>query len=144
MATDEFNLDRFIEAQKNAYAVALSELRAGRKKSHWIWYVFPQLKGLGRSSTSEIYGLTGLTEARAYLAHPLLGQWLREAIEAMLAHKTFDAASVLGELDALKFRSCLTLFSLAHPNEPIFTNALERFFAGEQDARTIELLKDAK
>lgn len=141
MRSDEFRLSRFMEAQENTYATALNELRSGKKHSHWIWYVFPQLKGLGLSSTSKFYGVSGLAEARAYLTDPVLGHRLREAIEAMLAHSSLSAASVLGELDALKFRSCLTLFSIAEPTEPIFATALDRLFGGARDARTIELLK---
>jgi uncharacterized protein (DUF1810 family) len=136
-----FYLARFLDAQKLSYATALSELRSGHKRSHWIWYIFPQLKGLGISATSHTYGIASLAEARAYLADPILGQRLREAIEAMLAHPLLDAKSILGELDALKFKSCLTLFTLAAPSDTIFTNALERFFAGAPDTRTIELLK---
>ncbi len=140
MSTDAFNLARFIEAQQASYATALAELRSGRKTSHWIWFVFPQLKGLGISSTSERYGLSGLAEARAYLAHPILGPRLREATAAMLAHRPKSASSVLGELDALKFRSCLTLFSCADPTEHAFGTALEEFFGGEPDRRTLMLL----
>jgi len=141
MMPDEFHLARFINAQKDSYATALSELRSGKKQSHWIWYVFPQLKGLGHSFNSEHYGLSGLAEARAYLADPILGARLREAIETMLRHESLSAASMLGELDALKFKSSLTLFSLAVPSERIFADALKRFFDSERDARTIELLK---
>lgn len=141
MNPDKFNLNRFLDAQENSYTTALNELRSGRKRSHWIWYVFPQLKGLGRSPSSEFYGLAGLAEAAAYLAHSLLGQRLREATNAMLTHKSLTAASVLGELDALKFKSCLTLFSLATPYEQIFTTALEHFFDGERDPKTLALLK---
>lgn len=140
MTTDEFDPARFIEAQKASYATALAELRAGRKRTHWIWFVFPQLRGLGSSANADYYGLSGLAEARAYLAHPLLGQRLRDATAAMLVHHSLGAASVLGELDALKFRSCMTLFALADPAEPAFGAALERFFAGEPDARTLQLL----
>jgi len=140
MNTDQFNLERFLNAQEGSYSVALSELAAGKKKSHWIWWVFPQIKGLGLSSTSETYGLTGLAEARAYLAHSLLNQRLKEAINAMVSHKSSSAASILGELDAFKFRSCLTLFSIADPSEKLFIDALNQFFNGEQDSRTIELL----
>lgn len=136
-----FNTLRFHHAQQHAYSTALSELRSGRKRSHWIWYIFPQLKGLGRSLTAEQFGLDGLAEARAYLADPLLRQRLVEATEAMLAHQSLSAASVLGELDALKFRSCLTLFALADPSEPVFTQALDHFFDGEQDPRTLALLE---
>jgi len=139
--SDEFNLARFLNAQETSYATALSELRAGKKRSHWIWYVFPQIKGLGSSSNSEFYGLVGLAEARAYLNHPLLGQRLKEAVAILLAHRSQNVTSILGEIDALKFKSCLTLFSLADPSERIFTDALEYFFAGKRDMRTIELLK---
>ena len=139
--SDEFNLARFLNAQETSYATALSELRAGKKRSHWIWYVFPQIKGLGSSSNSEFYGLVGLAEARAYLNHPLLGQRLKEAVAILLAHRSQNVTSILGEIDALKFKSCLTLLSLADPSERIFTDALEYFFAGKRDMRTIELLK---
>ena len=141
MEPDKFRLTRFLDAQENSYPTALRELRGGKKRSHWIWYIFPQLKGLGLSSTSEMYGVNGLTEARAYLTNPILRQRLIEATEAMLAHDSLDASTILGELDALKFRSCLTLFSLADPDEPIFAKALERFFDGTLDARTLELLR---
>jgi len=147
MISDEFrlarysDLTRYLDAQKNTYATVLSELRSGKKLSHWIWYVFPQLRRLGHSYNSDYYGLMGLAEAREYLAHALLGDRLREATEAMLNHQFLDANSVLGELDALKFRSCLTLFSIAAPSEQIFADALERLFDGERDVRTVGLLK---
>lgn len=120
--------------------MALRELNAGRKQSHWIWYIFPQLKGLGRSATADRYGLSGIREARAYLAHPILAQRMRDAISAMLAHRSKNAAFILGEIDALKLKSSLTLFSLADPSELIFTEALECFFGSERDARTLDLL----
>lgn len=141
MNTDPFQLSRFTEAQETSYATALAELRAGRKRTHWIWFVFPQLRGLGSSANAERYGLTGLAEARAYLGHPVLGPRLREATAAMLVHQAGDAGSVLGEVDALKFRSCLTLFSLADPSEQIFRAALDAFFGGECDRRTLALLE---
>lgn len=141
MNDDKYQLSRFLAAQQNSYAIALKEIQQGDKQSHWIWWIFPQLKGLGSSSTSETYGLTGLDEARAYLAHPLLNQRLREAVTAMLAHESAKASSILGELDAFKFRSCLTLFSIADPSQKIFIDALEQFFKGEGDSRTLELLK---
>ena len=136
-----FDLQRFMAAQDPVYATALEDLRAGRKQSHWIWFVFPQLRGLGRSATSEVYGLDGLAEARAYLAHPVLGPRLRESVEAMLAHRSLTASTILGGLDALKFRSCVTLFLMAHPGDPLFATALESFFAGQRDVRTLELLE---
>lgn len=141
MNTDSFNLSRFVHAQENSYDHILTELRLGRKRTHWIWYIFPQLKGLGVSANSEKYGLTGLNEARAYLADPILGSRLRECIEIMLLHQSAGAESVLGVLDALKFNSCLTLFSLAEPSEKTILKALDQFFVGERDRRTIELLK---
>lgn len=144
MDADTFDLARFVSAQAHAYATALEEIRAGRKRSHWIWFVFPQLGGLGTSPTSLRYGLSGLAEARAYLAHPVLGERLREATAAMLAHAPRTADAVLGELDALKFRSCLTLFALADPSEEPFIAALDRFFDGGRDERTLALLEARK
>ncbi len=138
--TDAFCLARFREAQEQWYATALHELRSGKKRSHWVWFVFPPLRGLGSSPNAGKYGVSGLAEARAYLADALLGQRLRECTAAMLAHRSLGASAVLGALDALKFRSCLTLFSLADPSEPVFTAALEGLFAGERDGRTLELL----
>lgn len=142
MKSDQFNLQRFLDAQKGTYDVAIEELRNGRKHSHWIWYVFPQLKELGYSAASNFYGLAGLAEARAYLAHPVLGFRLMEAICMLLTHRYLNAEQILGELDALKFRSCLTLFSLADPSEKIFIDALKSFFNGKLDERTIKLLGD--
>lgn len=135
------DLSRFTGAQESTYTTALAELRSGHKRTHWIWFVFPQLKGLGHSANAERYGLAGLTEARAYLAHPVLGERLREAIAVMLEHETKGASSVLGELDAMKLRSCLTLFSLADPAEQVVRRALEVFFRGQLDERTLLLLQ---
>lgn len=140
MPRDEFNLDRFVQAQEQAYASALAELRAGRKRSHWIWYVFPQLRGLGVSAMAQTYGISGLAEARAYLAHPVLGPRLIECVEAMLVHAGTAAQTILGEVDALKFRSCLTLFAVADRLEPAFGQALQSFFGGQPDPRTGPLL----
>ena len=137
---DPFKLERFIEAQRDSYAPALAELRAGRKTSHWIWYVFPQLKGLGFSQASRFYGLSGLDEARAYLAHPILGSRLRECVDAMLANDG-SAVDVLGSTDALKFRSSMTLFAHAASEEGLFAQALARFFNGAEDPKTLELLR---
>lgn len=136
---DPFDLARFVTAQDPAYSVALAELRAGRKRSHWMWYVFPQLRGLGSSSLSWRYGVSGAEEATAYLAHRVLGPRLRESVEALLSTSCRDAAQILGELDALKFRSCLTLFH-AVSGEALFDEALERFFAGARDPRTLAAL----
>lgn len=140
MASADFDLERFVDAQAACYATALEELRAGRKRTHWIWFVFPQLAGLGMSATSRRYGISGLAEARAYLAHPVLGPRLREAIEAMLGHRDASADSILGELDAMKFRSCLTLFDRAAPTDPLFDLALGRFFPAGPDTKTLQSL----
>lgn len=132
-------LDRFIRAQDDLYEQALAELRAGRKTSHWIWFVLPQLRGLGRSSTAQEYGIADRAEAEAYLAHPVLGARLRECVQAMLAHADRPAARILGDVDAMKFRSCLTLFD-AVSTDALFHQALEAFYGGERDAATIALL----
>lgn len=137
---DPFDLARFVHAQQAAYAQALAELRAGRKRSHWIWYVLPQLRGLGMSAMAERYGLGGLAEARAYLAHPVLGPRLHECVAAMLSHPTLSAADILGEVDALKFRSCLTLFARADDPGSVFEKALARFYAGRPCTPTLQRL----
>jgi uncharacterized protein (DUF1810 family) len=140
VSADPFDLSRFLSAQAADYETALAELRAGRKRSHWIWYVFPQLRGLGLSAASAHYGIGGIDEARGYLAHPVLGERLRECVCAMLMHEDVSAREILGEVDAMKFRSCLTLFSAVAPEEPLFAEALERFFCGESDCKTLQLL----
>jgi uncharacterized protein (DUF1810 family) len=137
---DPFNLARFVDAQAAGYAPALAELRAGRKTSHWIWYVFPQLVGLGISEASRFYGLSGLDEARAYLAHPLLGARLHECVSTLLDGDARSAQEVLGEMDAMKLRSSLTLFSRAAPEDPIFGRALDLFFPEGPDEHTLARL----
>lgn len=133
------DLQRFVTAQATVIDAVRAELRAGRKRSHWMWFVFPQLRGLGLSATAQHYGIASLDEARAYLAHPVLGERLRECVGLMLQVPDADAHAVLGSPDDLKFRSCLTLFALAAPEEPLFKQALERFYAGEPDPRTLAL-----
>jgi uncharacterized protein (DUF1810 family) len=136
---DPFLLQRFVDAQEDAaiYARALAELRAGRKQSHWIWFVFPQIAGLGSSPMSQAYAIRSLEEARAYLAHPLLGPRLRESTEALLESEPgASAESILGGIDAIKVRSSMTLFAHAAPEEQLFRSALDRFFAGEPDPET--------
>lgn len=136
-------LARFIEAQSPDYPRVVAELERGEKRSHWIWYVFPQIAGLGRSPTSHRYAISGLPEARAYLAHPLLGHRLDECTDVMLGwHGERSAEAILGELDALKFRSSMTLFEAAQGGAR-FTRALDAFFDGQRDARTLELLGSA-
>jgi uncharacterized protein (DUF1810 family) len=138
---DLFGLQRFVEAQRGDYQPALSELRAGRKTGHWIWFIFPQMKGLGFSQASQFYGLSGAEEARAYLAHPILGPRLRDCVEAMLSPRGKSADDVLGSTDALKFRSSMTLFARSAPQEGLFLTALARFFEGHEDEKTLALLK---
>jgi len=139
MSDDPFNLSRFVEAQDDAaiYARALGELRDGQKRGHWIWFVFPQIAGLGRSPMSQAYAIRSLDEARAYLAHPVLGPRLREACEALLANDpSLGAERILGGIDAVKLRSSMTLFARADPAERIFGEVLDRFYAGEGDPET--------
>lgn len=144
-AADPFELERFVRAQADDHATALAELRAGRKRSHWIWYVLPQLRGLGFSAMSQRYGLGGADEARAYLAHPLLGPRLLECIAALDAHAGTPPQAMLGEVDALKLRSCLTLFAHVAPPGSPFEVALQRHFGGQRDAATLRLLaQDAR
>lgn len=134
------DLARFVEAQKATYHQALSELRAGRKRTHWMWYVFPQLAGLGQSSTSRYYALKDIEEARSYLADPVLGERLKECTEATLALPGSSAMDIFGGIDTLKFRSSLTLFIRVAGDDSPFRQALDRYFEGEMDARTLELL----
>lgn len=136
-----YNLTRFIQAQKRDYDIALAEIRAGKKVSHWMWYIFPQFKGLGRSSTSEYYGLSGIKEAQAYLSDPILKARLIEITDAVIAHKDKSAEEIFGGIDAKKLRSCMTLFSIAAPDIPVFEAVLEQFFHGVPDRNTLRLTK---
>jgi uncharacterized protein (DUF1810 family) len=143
MTDDPFDLQRFrtAQAQGGAYVTALAELRAGHKRSHWIWFVFPQLDGLGSSPMARRYAIRSLDEARAYLADDVLGPRLHACCEALLAlDANTDAEAVLGGIDALKLRSSMTLFALAAPGEPAFGQVLERYYDGQRDAATERLL----
>lgn len=137
----DFDLQRFVEAQNPVYDQVMEELQAGRKRSHWMWYVFPQLDGLGHSAMAERYALAGVDEARAYLAHPLLGARLQACVTALLQHSDKSAREVLGSPDHLKLRSCLTLFARAAPDNPLFQLALAQFYDGEPDALTLTRLE---
>lgn len=138
--TDSLGLERFVAAQHDIYGQALRELRAGAKQSHWMWFIFPQLAGLGSSSTARFYGIADLVEARAYLAHPLLGARLNECTEAMLSWAgTLTAVEILGHADALKFASSMTLFDAAGGDER-FGRALQVFYGGTCDAQTMAML----
>ncbi|HEY3797317.1 MAG TPA: DUF1810 domain-containing protein [Caulobacteraceae bacterium] len=136
---DPFHLQRFLGAQARDYETALAELRGGEKRSHWIWYVFPQIAGLGFSPTSAFYAITSLDEARAYLAHPVLGARLRECV-ATINGLSGRTAQAIFHADDVKVRSSLTLFAAAAPDEPLFAEALARYFGGERDPMTLAKL----
>lgn len=139
-ANDPFQLQRFLDAQERSFDVAVTELRTGKKQSHWMWFIFPQLAGLGRSPTAQFYGMRSLQEARAFLAHPLLSQRYREAVEAILDWaQQRSAEEILGSVDAIKLRSSLTLFERAS-GDPLFAEAITAFF-GTADEATLGLLQ---
>jgi uncharacterized protein (DUF1810 family) len=139
---DTHDLQRFVDAQERGgtYEQALAELRAGRKTSHWMWFVFPQRAGLGQSAMSRTYAIASAAEARAYLDHPLLGPRLVECAEALLAHDDIAAREILGEIDAVKLRSSMTLFTAVAPEQPVFQRVLDRYFDGEGDPATSDWL----
>ncbi|MDQ2797697.1 MAG: DUF1810 domain-containing protein [Actinomycetota bacterium] len=141
-ADDPYDLARFVRAQdrNDTVVTALAELRRGRKTSHWMWFVFPQLAGLGRSPTAREYAISSLDEARVYLAHPVLGARLRECAEAVSAIVDSTAVDVFGGIDALKLHSSMTLFALAAPDEHVFEDVLLKFFGGQYDPNTERLL----
>ena len=138
--SDPHRLSRFLEAQEASYSQALAELRQGQKRSHWMWYIFPQLAGLGRSATAQYYGIKSLAEARAYLAHPVLGPRLVECCETVLAIPDRSAQAIFGSPDALKLRSCATLFAGVAPAGSVFERLLDQYYQGERDAQTLRLL----
>ena len=138
---DLYDLQRFVDAQDRVYARVVAELRAGRKTSHWMWFVFPQLAGLGSSPMARQYAINSLPEAAAYLAHPVLGARLRECTQLLLDVKGRDISDILGYPDDLKFRSSMTLFAALDNAPPLFSAALQQYFAGEPDARTLEILR---
>jgi uncharacterized protein (DUF1810 family) len=137
---DPYDLQRFVAAQEGSYKQALAELRAGRKRSHWIWYILPQIQGLGTSAMSRRYAIGSLAEARAYLEHPILGARLRECVAAVNAHDGLSAVEIFGSVDAAKFRSCCTLFAEVAGTEMVFAEALNKYFAGEPDPATLAIL----
>jgi len=141
---DPFDLRRFVDAQARIYDVALDEIANGRKRNHWMWFVFPQLRGLGRSPTAQIYGICSLAEARAYLAHPVLGPRLRACVEAALEHSGRPLVDIFGSPDDLKFRSSMTLFArAAEPGERLFQTAIDHLCDGRPDVATLDLLAKA-
>ena len=141
---DPFDLRRFVTAQAPVYAQVTAELAAGAKTSHWMWFVFPQLRALGRSATALHYGIASPAEARTYAAHPLLGTRLTECAALVLSHAgRRSAQQILGGIDAVKLRSCMTLFEIAMPETPAFARVLDAFYGGERDALTLQALRDS-
>ena len=140
--SDPFRLERFVKAQnrRGTYENALAELRTGRKRSHWMWFVFPQVEGLGSSPAAREFAISSLEEARGYFAHPLLGPRLIESTGALIVHQGGDATGILGLIDAIKLRSSMTLFALAAPGEPLFEQVLRKYYRGEPDGRTLAFL----
>jgi uncharacterized protein (DUF1810 family) len=139
---EDADLDRFVTAQDSGgtYERALSEIRRGRKVGHWMWFVFPQVAGLGSSPMAQRYAISSLAEARAYVAHPVLGPRLRECATTLTGLPTTDPVEVLGPVDALKLRSCMTLFVRAAPEEPVFARVLDQYYDGSPDEATLERL----
>ena len=135
------DLSRFVKAQERSFAAALAELEAGRKRTHWMWYIFPQMKGLGRSETARYYAIEDMEEAKAFLAHPYLGGNLRRACRALLGLAANDPLAVMGRPDDWKLRSCMTLFEAAAPEEEIFARVLEKYYGGKRDEATLKILE---
>lgn len=140
MVQDDYNISRFKDAQERIYPIALRELQEGHKRSHWMWYIFPQLRHLGHSYNSKFYGLSGKDEAAAYLADPVLGQRLREVSDVVFNLPTNDACEVFGGIDGMKLRSSMTLFDIVSPND-IFAHILDKYFNGQRDNRTLTIIQ---
>lgn len=138
--SDIYNLDRFIQEHNEYYPIALQEIKNGRKKSHWMWFIFPQLKGLGKSDTSNYYGISGLDEAKAYLNHEILGKNLIEISNVLLELNTNNAIFIFGYIDNIKLKSCMTLFSLISAKDSVFNKVLDKFFKGSKDIETLKIL----
>jgi uncharacterized protein (DUF1810 family) len=143
VAGDPHNLSRFVQAQADVYEDALSEIQSGRKQSHWMWYIFPQFAGLGFSATSQRYAIKSPAEAEAYLSHPTLGPRLRECAEAALRVQGRTALAIFGSPDDMKLRSCATLFARVSPHGSVFEQLLDKYFEGEPDSKTLQLLGSA-
>jgi uncharacterized protein (DUF1810 family) len=137
------SLERFVKAQERMYQVALKEIREGKKRSHWMWYIFPQLRGLGTSSMAHTYGISGLDEAKAYLEHPWLSGRLYELCVSLLQHKDKSAYDIFGDIDEMKLKSSMTLFALTSEDYTIFDQVLEQFFEGEMDEVTVSLINES-
>ena len=139
--SEEINLSRFIDAQNNDYSIAMEEIKQGRKRSHWIWYIFPQIQGLGFSESSKYYAIRSLREADEYLKHPVLGNRLINISQALLDQAGNDANKIFGTPDDLKLKSSMTLFALLKETNPVFQMVLDKFFNGKRDDRTIEIIR---
>ena len=137
---DKFELNRFVRAQEDSYPAALSELKAGQKRSHWMWYVFPQIDGLGQTSMSKRYSIKSLDEAKEYLQHPVLGARLKECVDAILGINNRSASEIFGFPDDLKLKSSMTLFEQAAEDDSVFSSVLDKYYQGERDRRTLDLL----
>ncbi len=140
-SNDQFELTRFISAQEMVYSRVISELRNGRKRTHWMWFIFPQIDGLGNSSTTKRYAIKSIKEAEQYLNHPILGKRLKECAEAILAIEGRSISEIFGYPDDLKLKSSVTLFSSLADSHPIFSSIIDKYFNGEQDIRTIKILE---
>ena len=138
--SDGFDLERFVEAQRSCYGQVRRELEAGRKQTHWMWFIFPQIRGLGSSSTARHFAISSLAEASAYLAHPVLGERLRACVRLVNECGASSATAIFGDIDAMKFRSSMTLFAQATPDNEPFKAALDKFFGGQEDPRTLNQL----
>ena len=134
------SLDRFVKAQEKMYPIAMKEIQNGKKLSHWMWYMFPQLRGLGTSTMTHMYGISGLEEAKAYLNHPWLSGRLHELCMALLHHKDKSAYEIFGDIDSMKLKSSMTLFSLVSEEYTIFDEVLDRFFDGQMDELTVKII----
>ena len=134
------SLDRFIKAQESIYQIALKEIQNAKKTSHWMWFIFPQLRGLGKSSMAYLYGISGLEEAKTYLTHPVLSARLHEICNTLLDHKVTPAYVIFGDIDAMKLKSSMTLFAIASEEPSVFHQVLDSFFDGEKDEATLKLL----
>jgi uncharacterized protein (DUF1810 family) len=141
---DPYDLDRFLEAQEQVYHDVLAEIRSGKKRSHWMWYIFPQFDGLGFSSTSKHYSIKSIQEAKAYLDHPILGPRLLECVEAVLAIEGRSVREIFGSPDDLKLKSCATLFACVLPSNSVFSRLIEKYYSGGMDERTLWLLDFTK
>jgi uncharacterized protein (DUF1810 family) len=142
MAKLNNDLTRFLEAQNKLYLTALTELKKGKKETHWMWFIFPQIKGLGRSEMSNLYAIENLQQSEEFLAHPVLGKHLIEVSRVLLDFKMKSAEAIFGELDALKLQSCMTLFSLTNNTDPVFQEVLDAFFSGKFDMLTLSIINE--